>query len=439
MEILDDPQFVVPRVPHASTGIAWLRAHVARFAEGSDHERRRGLAVGLLDAIPPATLRRPGHPVATLAEALGMPREVAFDVEIVAAGYQPHDRVTPEADAAVGRLVAAAGNDWDEATAARIGLLVQACVATRSFITGTEPPVPATRRMSPTGEEVVVSLEGQPFGAGRHACPGGEHALAIVDGALRFKRLHHGDEPLLLPNAWDFASAAALVQQGFDAVGTTSLGVAAAHGLPDAAGATYVETLALARSLVRLAVPISVDVEAGFGLDPADLAAELTTIGVAGVNVEDGRAGDLDSVERQCAVISAVKAAAPELFVNARVDTYWLGVRLEETMRRTEAYADAGADGVFVPGLRDRAVIDALVGSLGETPLNLLAELPFQQLREHGVRRVSTGSLLFRTAITQAARAAISYRDGAAGPEAMSYGDIESARVRSVSGVDVGT
>src|SRR5699024_3285786 len=105
-----------------------------------------------------------------------------------------------------------------------------------------------------SGEEVIVPLESRPFGAGRHACPGREHAANLADGALSFRKLHHADEPLLLPNAWDFASAATFVQQGFHAVGTTSLGLAASHGLPDATGATRRETLALAKSLARLSV-----------------------------------------------------------------------------------------------------------------------------------------------------------------------------------------
>lgn len=208
---------------------------------------------------------------------------------------------------------------------------------------------------------------------------------------------------MLLPNAWDFASAAALARQGYLAIGTTSLGVAASHGLPDAAGATYAETLALARSLVRLPVPVTVDVEAGFGLDPAELAAELTTMGVAGINIEDGRGDRLEPVDEQCERISALKAAAPELFVNARVDTYWLQLDSESTLLRSRAYVDAGADGIFVPGVREEHLIENLVASLGDTPLNLLAELPFQHLRNLGVRRVSTGSLLYRTAITQRA------------------------------------
>ncbi|HIY66925.1 MAG TPA: isocitrate lyase/phosphoenolpyruvate mutase family protein [Candidatus Agrococcus pullicola] len=425
MEILDDPRFVVAPVPDADEGVAWLRAHVARFSEGIEHERRRALTLSLLDAIEPSSLRRPGHPVATLAEAMGLPRATAADIEVVTACYQPHEPVTAEADAAVARLVAVAGNAWDEATAARIGILIQACAATRSMIAGNEPPVPATRRISPAGKEIVVSLEGGPFGAGRHECPGRDHALALAEGARSFRELHRADDPLLLPGAWDFASAAAFVRQGFRAVGTTSLGVAAAHGLPDADGATHGETIALAKSLVRLPVPVSIDVEGGFDLDPASLAAELTTIGVAGVNIEDGRGSDLVSMDQQSAAISAIKSAAPELFVNARVDTYWLGVSAADTTRRAMAYAEAGADGVFIPGLRDRKLIAELVESLGEVPLNLLAELPLQQLRDLGVRRVSTGSLPFRAALTQAVSTVDIYRSGGSVPEAMSYEEAE--------------
>jgi len=244
-----------------------------------------------------------------------------------------------------------------------------------------------------------------------------------------FRRLHHADEPLLLPNAWDFASAAAFVRAGFRAIGTTSLGVAAVHGLPDAAGVTGAETLALARRLVRLPAPVTVDVEAGFGMDPAELATELTAIGIAGVNIEDGRADHLAALDEQCALITAFKAAAPDVFVNARVDTYWLHLPTDDTTQRALAYVDAGADGVFVPGLRDEPVIEQLVAVLGETPLNLLAQLPFRRLRELGVRRVSTGSLPFRVAITQAASAVTAYATGAATPTAMSYDEAQALTV----------
>ncbi len=405
--------------------MAWLRAHVARFSEGDEHVRRRRYAQALLDSVDVDRLRRPGAPVATLAEALGLDRRVAADVKVVAASYQPHNPVTEQADAAVGRLVAAAGGQWDEPTAARIGLLVQAHDATRAMIAGQVPPVPFTRRLAPNGEEILVDLTDTPFGAGRHACPGREHALALVDGALAFRRLHDGPGPLLLPNAWDVASAAALVQAGFTAVGTTSLGVAAAHGLPDAAGLALTETIDLARRLARLPVPVTVDIEAGFGADLDRIAAELSQLGIAGVNIEDGRGSGLANPPEQADLIRAVKQGAPELFVNARVDTYWLGVAHEETLERAHCYVDAGADGIFVPGLNKPTEIERLVSNLDDVPLNLLAQLPVAVLTELGVRRISTGSLLFRASLKAAVDTAIAVRDNTKTPDAFTYEQVQ--------------
>jgi 2-methylisocitrate lyase-like PEP mutase family enzyme len=424
VEILEDPQFTVVTVPPADSGVAWLRAHVARFSEGDEHVRRRRYAQALLDSVDVDRLRRPGAPVATLTEALGMDRCITADVKVVAASYQPHSPVTAQADAAVGRLVAAASGQWDEPTASRIGLLVQAHDATQAMIAGQVPPVPFTRRLAPGGEEILVDLTDMPFGTGRHACPGQEHALALVDGALAFRRLHDGPGPLLLPNAWDVASAAALVQAGFAAVGTTSLGVAATHGLPDAAGLALAETIDLARRLARLPVPITVDIEAGFEVDVEQLAGELSQLGIAGVNIEDGRGTGLASPRDQADLIRAIKQGAPELFVNARVDTYWVGVALDETLERARRYVDAGADGIFVPGLTDPTEIEHLVNNL-DVPLNLLAQLPVAVLAELGVRRISTGSLLFRASLKAAVDTAIAVRDTIDTPDAFSYEQVQ--------------
>ncbi|MCG0289636.1 isocitrate lyase/phosphoenolpyruvate mutase family protein [Streptomyces sp. PSAA01] len=231
-----------------------------------------------------------------------------------------------------------------------------------------------------------------------------------------FRRLHHGERPLLLPNAWDHASAAALVRRGFPAIGTTSLGVAAAAGLPDATGAARDETLALARGIARLPALVSVDIEGGFGERPeevAALAAELDRAGVVGVNIEDGRPdGTLVPLARQCAVLAAVKERVPRLFVNARTDTHWLAAiggdtppSLSAAAERIEAYLGAGADGIFVPALTDEHDIGALADDLGETPLNILfapGRHTYERLAELGVRRISCGSLLFRAALDRA-------------------------------------
>ncbi|MGW2833223.1 isocitrate lyase/PEP mutase family protein [Streptomyces sp. NPDC001286] len=222
-----------------------------------------------------------------------------------------------------------------------------------------------------------------------------------------FADLHHADQPLFLPNAWDHASATALAARGFRAIGTTSLGVAAAAGLPDGASATRDETLALARILGSGPFLLSVDAEGGFSEDPdavGEFARELAAAGAVGINLEDA----LGPVQRHAAKIAAVKAAAPGLFVNARTDTYWLGEGGEpETLRRLDAYQQAGADGVFVPGLTDPGTIAALVRRV-RVPLNVLYSPTgpgVPQLADLGVRRVSLGSLLYRRALGAALEA----------------------------------
>lgn len=232
-----------------------------------------------------------------------------------------------------------------------------------------------------------------------------------------FRSLHRPGEPFVLPNAWDHASAAALARAGFPAIGTTSLGIASAAGKPDAAGAAGDETVALARRLARLDVPVTVDIEAGFGGRPDEvgaLAAELASFGIAGVNLEDGRDDTLAGVEEQCALLRAVKDAAPSLFLNARTDTWWLSEpsdtqeRVDATFERARAYRDAGADGIFVPGLTDEGTIAQLTRGV-PLPLNVLAPRDpsaLGALARAGVARVSTGSLLFRAAVHSAVETA---------------------------------
>lgn len=219
--------------------------------------------------------------------------------------------------------------------------------------------------------------------------------------ADRFRRLH--DEFLLLPNAWDAASAAALVREGFPAVGTTSLGVAAAAGVLDGASAARAQTIGLAGRLAGLPVPVTVDVEGGFSEDAGavrELGAELVSLGIAGVNIEDGLAGGpLRPSAHQASLVAAL--ASSGLFVNARTDTYWLDVDRDGTADRLRAYVDAGADGVFVPGLvaeRDIAAVVAVVS----VPVNVLflpGRTNVHALAGLGVRRMSTGSFLFRAAL----------------------------------------
>lgn len=229
-----------------------------------------------------------------------------------------------------------------------------------------------------------------------------------------FAELHRPGEPLLLPCAWDHTSALALAGHGFRAVGTTSLGVAAAAGLPDGASATRDETLRLALTLGSAPFLLSVDAEGGFSDDPdevGEFARELAAVGAVGINLEDA----LGPADRHAAKIAAVRSAAPGLFVNARTDTYWSGDGdWSETLRRLDAYREAGADGVFVPGLTDPARIASLTARV-DVPLNTLytpAGPTLAHLTDLGVGRVSLGSLLYRRALGAALETAADLRAG---------------------------
>ncbi|WP_329116920.1 isocitrate lyase/PEP mutase family protein [Streptomyces sp. NBC_01465] len=249
-----------------------------------------------------------------------------------------------------------------------------------------------------------------------------------------FTALHHRPgTPLLLPNAWDHASATALAAEGFEAIGTTSLGVAAAAGLPDGTGATREETLLLAHRLGGSGFLLTVDAEGGFSDDPdevADFVRELADAGAVGINLEDGRGdGTLTPADLHAAKIAAVKEAVPGIFVNARTDTYWLGGdRQQETEHRLAAYQQAGADGVFVPALSDPGTITALLKHL-DVPLNILYSATgptVPELAALGVSRVSLGSLLFRAALGAAVGVAKDIRAGRpAEPGTVTYAEVQ--------------
>lgn len=247
-----------------------------------------------------------------------------------------------------------------------------------------------------------------------------------------FAALHRRGDPFVLPNAWDVASALMLAQAGFPAVGTTSLGVTAAAGLIDGSGTGRAYTLALAAAIIpRLAVPVTIDAEGGYSDDPgavADLAAELASLGAAGINLEDAAvAGGLRQPARQAAILRAVVAAAPTLFVNARTDIYWLRVGppagwLAETLARLRAYQDAGASGVFVPALTEIPAVSEVTTRIA-LPLNLLwrPDQDRRQLAQAGVARISTGSGPYRRALAAGLATAVAARDGSPAPD----GDID--------------
>lgn len=241
---------------------------------------------------------------------------------------------------------------------------------------------------------------------------------------MSFHELHDGELPLLLPNAWDVSSALAYLDAGFSAIGTTSFGVAASAGDPDGRSSTKDASLRLARLLSVLPCHISIDIEDGYDDDPGRVADYVAELGVAGINIEDSKAATLVAPEQHAAKVAAIKRRCPDLFVNARVDTYWFkqDATVSATVDRANRYVDAGADGVFVPGASDPAALLGLTSKIA-VPVNVLPipGLTLSEYRDLGVRRVSTGSLPYRAAIDAAVGVAASIRDGNGAPAATSY------------------
>src|SRR5215470_59500 len=201
------------------------------------------------------------------------------------------------------------------------------------------------------------------------------------------RQLHRGPKLLLLINAWDVASARVLEASGASAIATTSAGVASSLGYPDGQQIPRAEMLAaVARIATAVQIPVTADVEAGYGFTPDDAAQtarEVIAAGAVGMNFEDST-GDpakplIDmslQVERITAIRRVAAQAGVPLVLNARTDPYLLpdfkGDRYAETVRRLSAYRDAGADCVFAPGLGDLKVIAKLASEL-KCPLNILA------------------------------------------------------------------
>jgi 2-methylisocitrate lyase-like PEP mutase family enzyme len=274
-------------------------------------------------------------------------------------------------------------------------------------------------------------------------------AVTLANPFVRFRELHSRTAPLLLPNAWDFASAAVFAEAGYLAIGTTSLGIAAAAGKLDATGAIRTETVTLVRRLAMLPVLTTVDVESGFSDDPeavADLAVELVEAGAVGINLEDGsQDGSLIPSELQVRKIQAIKRRVPDLFVNARTDTFWLEGSvpdpLAETLRRGAAVADAGADGFFVPGEMSLEVISQIASEV-PLPLNVLHRpnvFNRDLLCELGVARASTGSLLFRHALNAAHQMAADFNPKLPQPISTatpSYAEVQHMLIRYATTAD---
>jgi len=235
------------------------------------------------------------------------------------------------------------------------------------------------------------------------------------------RSLQRPGDPLLLPNAWDVATARAVVAAGFPVVATTSGGVAATLGYEDHEGAPADEMFAAAARIAHgVEVPVTVDAEAGYGMEPAELVAALRSTGAAGCNLEDSdwAAGSLRDPERHAEWLTAVRQAASEdgypLVINARVDVFLSGFLagagpktqdelVPDALRRANAYLEAGVDCVYPIALWEPDALRRFIaGARGPVNVIRLPQMPsLAELAALGVARVSWATLLHREAMAR--------------------------------------
>lgn len=227
---------------------------------------------------------------------------------------------------------------------------------------------------------------------------------------MNFAELHSQNEPLLVANVWDAVSAISAQNAGYQALGTSSAAIAATLGYEDGQSMPFDELLYVVTRIRSVSnLPLSVDMEAGYG----DSVEEITTnlkrlalLGISGVNLEDSRVVNHvrqldDASDFSCtlrAVCDALKCEGYALFLNVRTDTYLLGHEnaLQETLIRGQLYKAAGADGLFVPCLTSEQDISLIAGAIG-LPLNVMCmpDLPpFSRLKRAGVSRISMGNFV---------------------------------------------
>jgi 2-methylisocitrate lyase-like PEP mutase family enzyme len=238
-----------------------------------------------------------------------------------------------------------------------------------------------------------------------------------AEKAEQFRKLHHGPRMLLLPNAWDVASARILEECGHPAIATTSAGIAYSLGYPDGQRISRGEMLEMVGRIARaVRVPVTADMEAGYGTTAKEMSETVKAAieaGAIGMNLEDVTGDDENSevaLPLQVEKIRVIREAAASLGVpfvlNARTDIYLMPVgpeatRFERTVERLRAYRRTGADCLFAPGVYDRETIARLVKAV-DGPLNILANPacpPVAELEKIGVARVSAGSGIMRAAM----------------------------------------
>jgi 2-methylisocitrate lyase-like PEP mutase family enzyme len=242
------------------------------------------------------------------------------------------------------------------------------------------------------------------------------------DKAARFAALHAAPGAFVIPNAWDAGSARVLAALGFPAMATTSAGLAFSLGRRDAEGLlTRQEALANAAHIVQATdLPVSADLEDGFGQRPEDVAETIrqaAAVGLVGCTIEDTTADPAHpihefglAVERIAAAVAATKALPFRFILTARAENYLFGrPDLDDTIRRLRAFDEAGADVLYAPALPDLAAIRTVCAAVSR-PVNVVAGLAGQrysvaELAEAGVKRISLGSTLARAALGALARA----------------------------------
>jgi len=235
-----------------------------------------------------------------------------------------------------------------------------------------------------------------------------------AEKAEKFRKLHHGKHLLLLPNAWDAASARILEECGHPAIATSGAAVAYSLGYPDGQRISRGEMLEVVGRIARaVRIPVTADLEAGYGTTAKDMAETVKAAinaGAIGMNLEDVTVDDESSyvalplqVEKIRAIRETAKSLGIPFVLNARTDVYLMPIgpeatRFERTVERLRAYRDAGADCLFAPGLYDLDTIAKLVKAV-EAPVNILANPacpPLPELERIGVARVSAGSGIMR-------------------------------------------
>lgn len=232
----------------------------------------------------------------------------------------------------------------------------------------------------------------------------------LADKAEALRALHSGPSMLILPNAWDAGSARVIAGAGFPVIATTTRGVAGSLGYEDHQNAPVAEMIAAASRITRaVSVPVTVDFEAGYGLEPLEIVRHMLAIGAAGLNFEDtdhaaGRLTDASvQAERIAAIRHTARAAGVDLVLNARVDVFvqrqgTLQEQIVEGLHRARLYRDAGADCIYPILLSDETAISQFVQAVGVININLRRNggLSLQRAAELGVRRVSYAAGLYR-------------------------------------------